>query len=367
MSGESPSRPRGGAGGALAILPVTGLPEVRAGADLAALITAHAELCDGDVVVVSQKVVSKAEGALRWPAPGEDRTAARRRLAREQAVRVVVDAPHVLIVETRHGLVCANAGIDASNVPDGALVLLPDDPDASARRLRDGLRDAGVDVAVIVADTFGRPWRMGQTDVAIGIAGLRALRDERGGVDRHGVPLEVTEVAVADELAAAADLARRKADGVPVVVVRGYPYEPADTGEETGARLLQRPRANDLFARGRGAIADALGVHHTPAGAPDSAAPRDLARAAAAAERVGGASVRAAREGGRIMVTGPPVAAGLAAGAALAALVDLGYDAEHRLVDAADVPDDGLVGAGERATVEVVARVAAGLAGDADR
>ncbi|HVL98797.1 MAG TPA: coenzyme F420-0:L-glutamate ligase [Egibacteraceae bacterium] len=309
----------------LTVLPVSGLPEVSAGDDLAALVAARADLRDRDVVVVAQKVVSKAEGALLWARPGEDRAAARRRLARAEAARVVVDAPGALVVETRHGLVCANAGIDASNVPGGAFLRLPADPDRSARALRAGLRAvAGVEVAVIVADTFGRPWRTGVTDVAIGVAGLHPLRDERGGVDRHGNRLEATCVAVADELAAAADLVRRKADGVPVVVVRGYVYE-AD--ERAGAGLLRRRPEDDLFRRGRGALADTLGTASPVAAGVD---PADLERAAGAARRVGGAGVRVASAGGVVAVAGPDLDAGAGAGAAIAALVDLGYLAARR-------------------------------------
>jgi len=315
----------------LSILPVRGVPEVRAGHDLAALVAARARLLDGDVVVVAQKVVSKAEGALAWPAPGEDRATARRRLAREQAVRVVADSPDALIVETRHGLVCANAGIDASNVPDGALLVLPEDPDGSARALRASLRRAsGSDVAVVVADSFGRPWRTGMTDIAIGVAGLRPIRDERGSPDRQGAALEVTRTAVADELAAAADLVRRKADGVPVVVVRGFPYE---RDERAGADLLQRPPAEDLFRRGRGGVADALSGRAPAADAAlDPRAPDrvDLDRVAAAARQVGGPGVQVSVGGGALFVTGGALDAGVAAGAAIAALADLGYAATRR-------------------------------------
>jgi coenzyme F420-0:L-glutamate ligase/coenzyme F420-1:gamma-L-glutamate ligase len=244
------------------ILPVRGLPEVRQGDDLAALIMAHAELRDGDVVVVSQKIVSKAEGALTDPRPGEEPREARRRIARALAVRVLADTERALVVQTPQGLVCANAGIDASNVPDGRLALLPDDPDASAQALRAGLgRLAGADVHVVISDTFGRPWRLGQTDVAIGVAGFRPIRDERGGADREGVRLEVTEIAVADELAAAADLARRKADGVPVVIVRGADVQFDPDG---AARQMVRPSAEDLFPRGLGGLGDPLGALREP-------------------------------------------------------------------------------------------------------
>lgn len=310
-------------GAPLSILPVAGMPEVRAGDDLAALITACADLVDGDVVVVAQKIVSKAEGALAWPEPGEDRAAARRRLAREQAVRLVVDAPQALIVQTRHGLVCANAGIDSSNVPGGAFLLLPADPDASARALRAGLRPTA-DVAVIVTDTFGRPWRTGLTDVAIGTAGLAPLHDERGTADRQGAALAMTSTAVADELAAAADLVRRKADGIPVVLVRGYPYR---RDEDAGAGLLCRAHADDLFPRGRGGVADAVATR-TPGDGPVAHA--DLRRAAAVARRVGGPGIRVVTTDHELAVAGEAVDAGAGAGAAMAALVDLGYAASRR-------------------------------------
>lgn len=229
-----------------------GVGEIVEGDDLASLIVDACagsgwELADGDVVCVAQKAVSKAEGALVVVPDGEDEEAARRRIAREQAVRVVADTEQVLIVETPHGFVCANAGVDASNVSPGSLALLPDDPDGSARRILEGLRAAtDVEVGVVITDTFGRPWRMGQTDVAIGVAGIAPLRDERGGRDRSGRRLEVTLVAVADELAAAADLVRRKADGVPFVVIRGAAVETDPHGRATE---LIRPAHEDLFRR----------------------------------------------------------------------------------------------------------------------
>ncbi len=306
----------------ITLLGVAGLPEVRPGDDLAGLIAGAVALEPGDVLVVAQKIVSKAEGALvRLPA-GEDREAARRRMTYEQAVRVVVEAPWTVVVETRHGLVCANAGIDASNVDGGWLALLPADPDASARVLRAALeeRTAAAPLGVVVADTFGRPWRVGQTDVAIGVAGLPPIRDERGGVDRSGATLTVTEVALADEVAGAADLVRRKADGVPVVVVRGLAWTPDDGAAATS---LQRPPALDLFPRGRGALAAALGGP-LPAGAP-------VDRAAAAARAVGALS--AAVHGDRVVLEVEPSAEGLVAlgagsVAARAVLLDLGLDAE---------------------------------------
>jgi coenzyme F420-0:L-glutamate ligase/coenzyme F420-1:gamma-L-glutamate ligase len=228
----------------ITLLPVRGLPEVREGDDLALLLAAHAELEDDDVVVVAQKIVSKAEGRVvrldeLAPSPEAVARAVDGRDPRElEAVlretrRIVRERPPLVISETRHGFVCASAGVDHSNAPDGdTLVLLPLDPDASARRLRDGLADrTGRRVAVIVSDSFGRPFRQGTTDVAIGVAGLAPLLDLRGTTDRGGRELRSTQVAVADELAAAADLVRGKADGVPAVVVRGF--VPAGEGRAT--------------------------------------------------------------------------------------------------------------------------------------
>lgn len=322
------------------LLPVSGLPEVRPGDDLAALVATRAELLDGDVVVVAHKVVSKAEGRLFAPRPGETPAAARRRVALAEAARVVVDAPQAVVVQTRHGFVCANGGVDASNVPDGLLVALPVDPDASARRLRAGLRRlCGVDVAVVVSDTFGRPWRLGQTDVAVGVAGIACTRDERGAPDRNGVVLEVTEAAVVDEVAAAADLVRAKADGVPVVVVRGLVY---DRGSGAGARALVRPAQADLFPRGRGALADTLSA--PPDAAPaEPAGQDDLRRALAAARRAGrgrAALVVLAGDSGptrvAIVASDPadphaPACCGAAAGVLVAAFADLGLVADYRL------------------------------------
>ncbi len=322
------------------VLPVAGLPDVAPGDDLAALIAAHADLRPGDVVVVASKVVSKAEGAIHHPRDGEAPAAARARLVREQAARVVADAPWVTIVETRHGFVCANAGVDASNVGDGALLSLPEDPDASAVRIRDGLRALGhTPVGVIVADTFGRPWRTGQTDVALGVAGIPALRREIGGVDRYGRPLDVTEPAVADEIAGAADLARRKAEGVPVVVVRGLDL-PVD--ELASGRDLVRPADTDLFRRGRGGLAAALVAEPARFGGPVDT--RDLWRAQATVEAICGGGVQLRRlrpRDGRVgtevaVLSDAPATAGLAAGLLLALLVDLGYGAV--LVEVSEAP-----------------------------
>jgi coenzyme F420-0:L-glutamate ligase / coenzyme F420-1:gamma-L-glutamate ligase len=218
------------------------------GAILAAADDAGVTVTDGDVVCVASKVVSLVEDATAPLPAAEDARTARRTVARSQAARVVADAPWVLITETAHGFVSANGGVDASNVPglgDRAL-LLPDDPDASAARLREALLDRiGVQVGLIVTDTFGRPWRLGQTEVALGVAGTAALRDERGGLDLDGRRLEVTEAAVADQVAGAADLVRTKASGTPFVLVRGLPA----AGHGTGADLV-RPSSEDLFPAG---------------------------------------------------------------------------------------------------------------------
>ena len=233
----------------LRVLPVRGLPDFRPGDDLAAAIAAAAPwIEDGDVVVVTSKVVSKVEGRL-LPAPVDPaaREAARQRAVAAETVRVVATRGRTRIVETSQGLVLAAAGVDASNVRAGELALLPVDPDASARALRDELKSAlGRTVAVVVSDTMGRPWRTGVVDVAIGAAGVRAVEDLRGATDTHGLRLEMTEVAVADELAAAAELAKGKLSGVPVAVVRGL--SPVD--DPRGARALLRPSVDDLFRLG---------------------------------------------------------------------------------------------------------------------
>jgi coenzyme F420-0:L-glutamate ligase/coenzyme F420-1:gamma-L-glutamate ligase len=243
------------------LTPLAALPEVRPGDDLARLIAdaAPADLRDGDVVAVAHKVVSKAEGRLRRLAevePGE--RAAALAAAQEKdprLVQVVLDeAAEVLRAErgvivcvTHHGFVCANAGVDASNAPDGELVLLPTDPDASARGLRARLAELrGVRPAVIVSDSFGRAWRTGQTDVAIGAAGIAAVDDWRGRTDSAGRELRATAIAVADSAAGAADLARTKDGRQPAVLVRGL--ERFVTPEDgPGAAPLRRERELDLF------------------------------------------------------------------------------------------------------------------------
>ncbi|WP_221352928.1 coenzyme F420-0:L-glutamate ligase [Streptomyces beigongshangae] len=228
-----------------------GLPEVRPGDDLAKLIAATGPgLVDGDVLLVTSKIVSKAEGRVVEAA---DREAA----IDAETVRVVARRGALRIVENRQGLVMAAAGVDASNTPAGTVLLLPEDPDASARAIRDGLRDVlGVEVGVLVTDTFGRPWRTGLTDVAIGAAGVRVLDDLRGGTDAHGNPLTATVVATADELAAAGDLVKGKAEGLPVAVVRGLSHvvrtagaDGAD-GPDEGARGMVRGARDDMFRLG---------------------------------------------------------------------------------------------------------------------
>jgi coenzyme F420-0:L-glutamate ligase/coenzyme F420-1:gamma-L-glutamate ligase len=244
------------------VLGLPGLPEVTAGADLAELALAgctraRIDVRDSDVFVFTQKIVSKAEGrfvsldevkpsglARRFAeAWGRDSRVVEVALA--EARRIVRMDRGVLITETAHGLVCANSGVDASNVPpDGVLCLLPEDPDRSARTLRTSIEErTGRRVAVIVTDTFGRPWREGQTNVAIGVDGMAPLEDYRGQVDPRGRPLSVTVIAVADEIASAAELVMGKLDRVPIAVVRGYSWKPG----EGGARALLRDPEQDMF------------------------------------------------------------------------------------------------------------------------
>ncbi|MEU9102157.1 coenzyme F420-0:L-glutamate ligase [Streptomyces sp. NPDC048361] len=218
-----------------------GLPEVRAGDDLAKLIAAaEPGLVDGDILLVTSKIVSKAEGRITEAA---DREAA----IDAETVRVVARRGTLRIVENRQGLIMAAAGVDASNTPAGTVLLLPEDPDASAAAIRAGLRDTlGVEVGVIVTDTFGRPWRNGLTDVAIGASGVRVLDDLRGGTDAHGNPLSATVISLADELAAAGDLVKGKAGGLPVAVVRGLGHLAGDGS----AREMVRCAADDMFRLG---------------------------------------------------------------------------------------------------------------------
>jgi len=239
----------------LTILPLEGLPEVGPGAGLAELVTRACSLEDGDVVVLAQKIVSKAEGRVVSLDDVEPSQRARELACNEgdarhvdvilrEAVRIVRTRGPLVIAETRHGFVCASAGVDASNAPDrGTLVLLPVDPDASARRIRDRIGElTGRGVAVVVSDSFGRAWRQGTTDVAIGVAGLKPLLDLRGTKDATGYELRSTQIAIADELAGAAELVMGKAAHVPGAVIRGY----LATGDGS-ARELVMPAERDLF------------------------------------------------------------------------------------------------------------------------
>ncbi len=232
---------------------VPGLPEITPGADLAALIHAAAPtLTDGDIVVVTSKIISKTESRVI--------TASREEAIAAETVRVVARRGETQIVETRHGLVLAAAGVDRSNTAPGTVVLLPAEPDESARRLRKALREhTGSHVAVIVTDTLGRPWRTGQTDAAIGVAGMAPLRDYRGEDDTFGVPLEVTVTALADELAAAADLVKGKTTAIPVAIVRGL-AELVTESDGPGAQALIRTPAEDMFRFGS---ADVLTARRT--------------------------------------------------------------------------------------------------------
>ena len=284
MSVDDPRRHATGPG-ALTVLPLptgrlVGAEDDLVDAVLEAADHAGVHLVDGDVLCVASKVVSIVEGAI-IDLPQGDPQAARRQVARGQAARVVADAPWVLITQTPHGFVCANGGVDASNVADDRALLLPEDPDASAARLRDGLRArTGADVGIVVTDTFGRPWRRGQTEVALGVAGAPALRDERGGTDLGGRLLEVTEAAVADELAGTADLVRHKASATPFVLVRGLA-----AGEPGLGADLVRPAEEDLFrAGGPTAVTSAVTSRRTVRSfAPDPVPPGALREAVAAA------------------------------------------------------------------------------------
>jgi coenzyme F420-0:L-glutamate ligase/coenzyme F420-1:gamma-L-glutamate ligase len=241
------------------VVPLEGIPELREGDDLAQALHEAAQrvggLEDGDVVVVAQKAVSKVEGRVVRLADVEPSARARElagpdadprqlEVILRESAEIVRSRPPLVIAETRHGFVCASAGVDASNAPEeGTLVLLPLDPDASARTLRDQLRDlAGIEVGVIVSDSFGRAWRQGTTDVALGVAGLAPLRDLRGTLDAAGRELQTTQIAVADEIAGAAELVLGKAAGIPAARVRGLDVH----GDGRAAELLM-PRERDLF------------------------------------------------------------------------------------------------------------------------
>src|SRR3954462_6380572 len=239
------------------IVGVSGLPEINAGDDLAALIREAGDVVDGDVVIVTSKIVSKAEGriveladvtpsgfATDW-ATKWDKDPRVVELVLQESKRIVRMVGPVLITETHHGFVCANSGIDqSSSGAHGRVVVLPEDPDASARHIRSGLRCRNVDAAVIVSDTFGRAWREGQTDIAIGIAGMQAILSYIGQFDPHGHEFKVQAVCLADELAGAAELIKGNISRMPVGVIRGYAWEPDDTA--TIAPVL-RDQSRDLF------------------------------------------------------------------------------------------------------------------------
>ncbi len=256
---SSAAAPSAAASGILRLIPLPGLPEIEPGTDLAALIREAAGEAGvalaGNIVVICQKIVSKAEGRLvslegiepgdeaREIAADHDRDPRQVQIVLDESRRIVRRGNGVLITETRHGFVCANAGVDLSNAPgEDVAILLPIDPDASARRLHEALSEPPAPTPVIVTDTFGRPWRDGLVDVALGSAGLAPIRDDRGSRDRAGRELLVTQPATADQLAAAAGLLMLKSAGIPVVVVEGFPFE-----GDGGVHQILRDSSTDLF------------------------------------------------------------------------------------------------------------------------
>jgi coenzyme F420-0:L-glutamate ligase len=256
------------------ILPVLGIGELRPGDDLAALIAEHAPaLADGDVLIVTSKAVSKTEGRLIVldTADEDAREAARQAAIDAESVRTIAARGSLRIVQTRHGLVLAAAGVDESNVARNELALLPLDPDGSAARLRDALYErCGVSVAVIISDSMGRPWRAGITDTAIGVAGITAVTDPRGRTDHFGNVLAVTQVAIADELAAAGDLVKGKLGGVPVAVIRGLARHGLLDDDGQGSKTLIRGAADDLFRLG---TAEAIAIGREDVGWATEIAP----------------------------------------------------------------------------------------------
>jgi coenzyme F420-0:L-glutamate ligase / coenzyme F420-1:gamma-L-glutamate ligase len=288
----------------LEVLPVHGIGDVRPGDDLAGLITTAAPwLRDGDVLVVTSKIVSKAEGRLVEVAEaGPERDAARDEVLAAETARPVARRGGTRIVQTHHGFVMASAGIDTSNVERSRLVLLPKDPDASARGLRAALRERSrLDVAVVISDTMGRPWRNGLTDVALGAAGIEALLDHRGSLDPYGNALHITQMAVVDELAGAAELVKGKSDQVPVAVIRGY-LSTVAAEDGAGVAVLVRDASHDLFSLGT-AEAHVAGLRD--AALLCDAAPLTGAEPASAGDRVDPSAVDRA-----IALVEPAVAAG---------------------------------------------------------
>jgi coenzyme F420-0:L-glutamate ligase/coenzyme F420-1:gamma-L-glutamate ligase len=311
----------------LSILPISGIPDVKPGDDLAELITTAAPwLVDGDVLVVTSKIVSKAEGNLaRVPRElGPERDAAKASVLASETARVVATRGPTRIVATHHGFVMAAGGIDESNVDQEHLVLLPKDPDASARSLRADLRTRfGLDVVIVVSDTMGRPWRIGLTDVALGLAGLDPVRDYRGEHDAYGNELQITQMSPADELCGAAELVKGKADQVPVAVVRGLGI--VGTPDGPGASALVRPADTDMFSLGTAeARADGLRLASRLDHAKTLPAPGiDLAMAADQAIATADGGLIWKRSGATLIPTfaGDPTPAGIArAGAAIHAL-----------------------------------------------
>jgi coenzyme F420-0:L-glutamate ligase/coenzyme F420-1:gamma-L-glutamate ligase len=229
----------------LQVLPLTGIEAVTPGQEITDVLgdaLARVTPVDGDVLVVTHKIVSKAEG--RVVTVDGDEEVFKRRLVESEAVSIVRRRGTLIIAETEHGFICANAGVDRSNAEPGTMILLPEDPDRSAHRIRVRLRRRfGIDLPVIISDTFGRPWRRGLTDIAIGVSGLEAIVDLKGTRDWSGRELEVTEIAVADELASAADLVMGKAEGIPAALIRGYE---GPRGKGKGSDLV-RPPEEDLF------------------------------------------------------------------------------------------------------------------------
>ena len=259
------------------IIPVEGLPEISPGDDLAGALADRAPVRDGDVLVVTSKIVSKADGRLVEVDP-LSRGEARQEWAEREARRIVARRGDLIIAETAHGFVCAAAGVDGSNLSPDRLALLPTDPDGSASRIRQTLRaEREVDVAVVVSDTFGRPWRAGQTNVAIGVAGLLPMRDHRGEKDSYGTLLEATVIAVADEIAGAAELVMGKTEEVPAAIVRGLPRDSFGIGS---SRELLRAAEEDLF---RTSAVDAVEGRRSIRRFDGRAVPGDILRRAVAA------------------------------------------------------------------------------------